>query len=314
MMPAPFREAEIDLDALAANLEHLRDADRDGAPLLVDVGAEAWGHGIDVVVPALAAMAIGGFVVARIDEARSIRALASGATIVTTQHAPDEDFAAAAAARITPAVRSVDEYRRAADAGVDGVMLTRENGAGLPGLDARALEAIRSDARLRHVAAVEDGAFRILGPELFGVSEDDRDPGSALRPVMRLWAPVTATKHVGAGEGVSYGYTHRTATAGVLALVTLGYGDGLSRAAGNTAPVAISDRMLPIAGRVAMDAFMLDLGDVAAPPRGTPVTVLGDGARGEPTAHEHATALRTHSAEITTRITARPRRHPRDDR
>ena len=305
-MSAPFREATIDQGALAGNVARFREL-TDGAPLFVDVGADAWGHGLDVVVPALVELGAQALVVARLDEAERVRALAQEPLIVTTQHAADEDFTRAAAAGVAPLVRSPGEYERAADGGVTGVLLAEETGEGLPGLAPAELEDIRADAALRGIAAAVDTAFPIVGAELFGVSEEDADVAPDFAPVLRLWAPIAATKRVGAGEGVSYGYTYRTSAETVLALVTLGYGDGVSRAAGNRAEASVAGVRRTIAGRVAMDALMLDLGDVSAS-RGAQVTLLGDARRGEPTAFEHARALGTHSAEVTTRLSSRPRR------
>ncbi|MCL2514527.1 MAG: alanine racemase [Microbacteriaceae bacterium] len=304
-MSAPFREVEIDLDALAANVARFAEL-TEGAPLFVEVGADAWGHGLAVVVPALAGLGAQAFVVARADEARAVRALAPEQLVVTTQHAPDDDFAWAGEADAVPMVRSIDEFRRAAEAGVQGVVLAEDTGEGLPGLSAEDLAAVMAEADARGIPAMLDSAFPVVGAELFGVSEFG-DAAPEFEPVLRLWAPLAALKRVGAGEGVSYGYTYRTAAETTLALVTLGYGDGVSRVAGNVVRASIDGVARTIAGRVAMDAFMLDLGD-EAPALGTPVTVLGDARRGEPTAHEHAEALGTHGAEITTRLTARPRR------
>jgi alanine racemase len=306
-MSVPFREASIDLDALAANVAHFREL-TEGAPLFVEVGADAWGHGLDVVVPALVGLGAQAFVVGRMSEAERVRDLAAEALIVTTQHAAGEDFRRAAALGVAPLVRSLDEYERAADGGVTGVLLAEETGDGLPGLAPAEIEDARADAALRGIAAIVDSAFPVVGAELLGVSEEDADPAPDFHPVLRLWAPITATKRVGADEGVSYGYTYRTHTESTLALVPLGYADGVARAAGNRVEASVDGASHEIAGRVAMDAFMLDLGDVAPPPLGSAATVLGDARRGEPTAHQHAKALGTHSAEITTRLSARPRR------
>ncbi|WP_162940343.1 alanine racemase [Gryllotalpicola protaetiae] len=304
-----FREASIDLTVLAANVARFREL-TDGAPLLVDVGADAWGHGLEVVVPALTELGAQAFVVARLDEAERVRALASETLVVTTQHSADEDFRRAAALGVAPRVHSLGEYERAADGGVTGVVLAEEDGDGLPGLAPAELDDALADAAQRGIAAVVDSAFPVVGAELFGVSEDSADLAPDFRPVLRLWAPIAATKRVGADEGVSYGYTYRTRTQTTLALVTLGYADGLTRAGGNRVDASVDGARHTIAGRVAMDAFMLDLGDVDAPALGTEATVLGDARRGEPTAHQHAQALGTHSAEITTRLSSRPRRHP----
>ena len=90
--------------------------------------------------------------------------------------------------------------------------------------------------------------------------------------------------------------------------MTLGYSDGISRSGGNRIPAAVAGNIRTVAGRVAMDAFMVDLGDAAPPALGTEVTVLGDADRGEPTAVGLGRILGMPSAEITTRLTSRPRR------
>lgn len=304
----PFREAEIDLAQLARNLARFREAAGDG-PVGVDVGADAWGHGIDVVVPALTRLGVQAFIVARSGEAERIRGLAPAARIVTTQHHAAETFETAARHNLTPALRSRSECERAIAAGVRSIILVPDDGAALPAMTADQLSACAADASTHGVEVVELSAQAWIGAELFGVAEDDPTVASGFRPVLRLWAPVAATKRVGADEGVSYGYTYRTTGQTTLALVTLGYADGISRAGGNRVEARISGATYPIAGRVAMDAFMVDLGDVAAPALGSAATVLGDAERGEPTAIEQGRMLGLPSAEVTTRLTARPRRY-----
>lgn len=110
-------------------------------------------------------------------------------------------------------------------------------------------------------------------------------PGS--RPVLALVGEVVAVKHVAAGAGVSYGYTHRTSRATTLALVGLGYSDGVPRLASNRAFVLAAGTRRPLVGRIAMDQLVLECGDT--PPRpGDRVVLFGDPDRGEPTASEWA--------------------------
>lgn len=149
-----------------------------------------------------------------------------------------------------------------------------------------------------------------VGAELFGVgARAPRVPQERI-PAMRLWAPVVTVKAVPARQGVSYGHTYRTTSATTLALVCLGYGDGVDRAAGNIAPVALGARHYTIAGRVAMDAHVVDVGDDPAPRPGDPAVLFGDPAAGEPSVAGWADALGVSSAEITTRVSPRVRRSP----
>jgi alanine racemase len=125
-----------------------------------------------------------------------------------------------------------------------------------------------------------------------------------LRPAMTLRARVAMTKTVSAGTGVSYGHRYVTPRATRLALVPLGYGDGVPRHATNTAPVWLGGARRWVSGTVCMDQFVVDVGDddVAA---GDEAVLFGPGDGGEPTATEWAAALGTISYEIVTRIAPR---------
>lgn len=97
---------------------------------------------------------------------------------------------------------------------------------------------------------------------LYGYSESLG--GARLLPVLTLVAEVIAVKRVPAGSAVSYGYTYRTPHEGTIALVGLGYADGVPRLGSNLARAAVAGTQAPIAGRIAMDQFVLDLGDHTA--------------------------------------------------
>lgn len=146
-----------------------------------------------------------------------------------------------------------------------------------------------------------------LGIGLYGLSPVRRPIG--LRPAMTLRARVSLTKRVPAGHGVSYGLTYRTTAETTLALVPIGYADGVPRAASNIAEVLIGGQRRRIAGRVAMDQFVVDCGDLAVR-AGDEVLLFGPGDAGEPTAREWADACATIDYEIVTRIGPRtPRRY-----
>lgn len=168
------------------------------------------------------------------------------------------------------------------------------------------------DVRIRHLAASQAA---ITTPEArlelvrVGIAGYGLAPAAGidvaalgLRPVMELAAAVVAVRRVGAGAGVSYGFTHRTDRATTLALVPLGYADGVPRAASNRgAEVAIGGRRHPVVGRIAMDQFLVDVGDdpVAV---GDRVVLWGDPATGAPSADEWADRAGTIGYEIVTRV------------
>ncbi|MFD5426888.1 alanine racemase [Streptomyces sp. NPDC127084] len=133
-----------------------------------------------------------------------------------------------------------------------------------------------------------------------------------LRPVMTLKASVALVKDVPAGHGVSYGHHYITDTDTALGLVPVGYADGIPRHASGRGPVLVGGAWRRVAGRVAMDQFVVDLGpDGAARVQEGDVAVLfGPGDQGEPTAEDWAEAADTIAYEIVTRIGARvPRVH-----
>ena len=108
---------------------------------------------------------------------------------------------------------------------------------------------------------------------------------------MTLRGTVALTKRVPAGHGVSYGLTYRTSAETTLALVPLGYADGIPRAAGSVGEVWLGGRRRRIAGRVAMDQVVVDCGDDAVA-AGDEVIVFGPGDRGEPTGERLGRGLR----------------------
>jgi alanine racemase len=107
------------------------------------------------------------------------------------------------------------------------------------------------------------------------------------RPVMTAAGEFIAAKRVPAGAGVSYGYTFRTPRSTTLGLVGLGYADGIPRLGSNRAEVGIAGVRYPLVGRIAMDQFVVDVGDAVVAP-GAEVVIFGDPRRGEPSAREWA--------------------------
>ncbi|MER5637143.1 alanine racemase [Kitasatospora sp. NPDC002227] len=150
------------------------------------------------------------------------------------------------------------------------------------------------------------------GLAMYGLSPVPQLGGPAdygLRPVMSLTARLALVKRVPGGHGVSYGHHYTTPRETTLGLVPVGYADGIPRHASGTGPVLVAGRWRRVAGRVAMDQFVVDLeGDT--PEVGEEVLLFGSGEHGEPTAEDWGVACGTISYEIVTRIGARvPRRY-----
>ena len=161
--------------------------------------------------------------------------------------------------------------------------------------------------------------FDLVRPGLavYGLNPSPEVPAelaAALRPAMTWAARIAQVKEVPADTGVSYGLTYRTSEPTTLALVPLGYGDGVPRSASDTGPISLGGRRFTVAGRVCMDQFVVDVGTAAAADldlRAGQVAVLfGDPATGVPSADAWAEAAGTISYEIVTRVGSRvPRRY-----
>jgi alanine racemase len=173
---------------------------------------------------------------------------------------------------------------------------------------------------VRHIAnspgtlTLPESHFDLVRPgvAMYGISPVPELGSSAdfgLRPVMTLTARLASVKQVPGGHGVSYGHRYVTPGPTTLALVPLGYADGVPRHASGTGPVLVAGKRRTVAGRVAMDQFVVDLGGDAAS-AGDEAVLFGPGDRGEPTAEDWARASGTIAYEIVARIGARvPRVH-----
>ncbi|MFG2049278.1 alanine racemase [Micromonospora sp. NPDC048935] len=144
-----------------------------------------------------------------------------------------------------------------------------------------------------------------IGIALYGVDPFGANgPGGfGLRAAMTVRTSVVNVKRVPAGTSVSYGPEHVTAAPTTLALLPLGYADGLPRATGGRGEVWLGGRRCPIVGRVAMDQCVVDAGDLPVA-IGDPVVVFGpaEGDANPPTVVEWARWAGTNPHEILTGI------------
>jgi alanine racemase len=145
------------------------------------------------------------------------------------------------------------------------------------------------------------------GVAVYGLSPghevgEARDLG--LTPAMTFTTAVALTKRVPAGHGVSYGHRYTTPRATTLALIPVGYADGVPRHLTNAGEVSIGGRRYRIAGTVCMDQFVVDVGGDAVE-AGDDVVLFGPGTSGEPTADDWAEVMGTINYEIVSRVGAR---------
>ena len=99
--------------------------------------------------------------------------------------------------------------------------------------------------------------------------------GPGLRPVMELKSRVSAVRALPAGAVVSYGRTFILERDSRLAVLPVGYADGLHRACSGNLDVLIHGRRAPVVGRVCMDMCMADVTDIHGVVPGDVATVYG---------------------------------------
>ncbi|MCB9274459.1 MAG: bifunctional UDP-N-acetylmuramoyl-tripeptide:D-alanyl-D-alanine ligase/alanine racemase [Lewinellaceae bacterium] len=126
-----------------------------------------------------------------------------------------------------------------------------------------------------------------------------------LRTALTLRARISQIRSLPAGETVGYGRHGRLSRASRIATISIGYADGLPRAAGNGRfSVLIRQQRAPIIGNVCMDMSMADVTDIPQAEEGDEVLIFGAGL---PVA-ELAEALGTIPYEVFTSVSPRVRR------
>ena len=171
----------------------------------------------------------------------------------------------------------------------------------------RALRHLANSAAAILTPGVRHDLVR-LGISVYGFSPaPDVVSGETLGlvPVMTVRGRAVLTKQLAAGDGVSYGHTYVAEQPQKVALVPMGYGDGVPRQASSRAEVSVAGVRGRILGRVCMDQFVVSAPD-AQP--GDEVVLFGSGADGEPTAQDWARWCDTISYEIVTRMGGRQTR------
>ncbi len=139
------------------------------------------------------------------------------------------------------------------------------------------------------------------GVAVYGLSPIPELGDMGLRPAMTLKCPVALVRSVRAGDGVSYGHTWIADRDTTLALLPIGYADGVFRGLSGRMSVLINGRIRPNVGRICKDQFVVDLGpDAGDVSEGDEAILFGPGTDGEPTAQDWADALETIHYEVVT--------------
>lgn len=153
------------------------------------------------------------------------------------------------------------------------------------------------------------GDYARVGIALYGVrsTRTDYDRFSVpLRPVLSLKARVASVKELSAGEGAGYGLAFVAKGPTRIAVLAIGYGDGLPRALGNgTGLVLLRGRKAAILGRICMDQTLVDVTEIPDVRAGDTAVLIGRSKGAELTAYEMAEAAGTITNEILSRMGSR---------
>ncbi|HLC99744.1 MAG TPA: alanine racemase, partial [Patescibacteria group bacterium] len=126
--------------------------------------------------------------------------------------------------------------------------------------------------------------------------------GLTLRPAMSFKTRVTQIKSIGAGSFVGYGLTHRVNKPAKIAILPVGYYDGLDRKLSNRGQVLIRNQRAPIVGRVCMDLIIVDITKIRGVKIEDEAVIIGRQGTEEITVEEIAKRAGTINYEIIARL------------
>jgi alanine racemase len=334
----PRSEITIDLGAVRHNVRRLLDA-LAGSQLWAVVKADAYGHGAVEVARVTLEEGARALCVTTVAEGAALRAVLPGARILVMGPSGDDDIGLARDARLElavfeppfpegvplhlkldtgmgrfgaqalaePPVTAVGLMSHLATADVDPAFAVlqlerfRAAAAALPQLEAH---IANSAATLRLPAFAGFAAAR-CGVALYGLSPFQELPSSdGLEPVLSWRSSLAQVKLLDAGESTGYGRCFVAERPTWIGLVHVGYADGFRRDL-TGADVLVAGERRRVVGTVSMDSFAVELPEEL--PRGTPVTLIGDGLLVE----SYAARAGTINYEITTGIRSSSERSTR---
>lgn len=160
------------------------------------------------------------------------------------------------------------------------------------------------DCHLANSAGIIHYDFAVCNQARAGIALYGSYPDAAarslidLKPVMRVKSGIVLLKKLRPGDSLSYGCTYTARENITVALLPVGYADGLSRAFSSCGEVLIRGRRAPIIGRVCMDWTMVEVSEIEDVAVGDEVVLLGRQGDQEISAEAMAARIGTISYEI----------------
>mgnify|MGYP001441293085 CR=1 FL=1 len=138
-----------------------------------------------------------------------------------------------------------------------------------------------------------------VGLALYGYSPKEALNGKLiLKPALSVKAKISLVRDVKTGVGVSYGHSYRTTRPSRLAVIGIGYADGISRSLSGKISVIVNGKLIPQVGAITMDQMIVDITDVPNVHSGTIVTLLGQDKDLNISAHDWSQKTNTVPWEI----------------
>jgi alanine racemase len=128
---------------------------------------------------------------------------------------------------------------------------------------------------------------------------------AALKPVLAWKSAIVGLRSIPAGASVGYNGTFVASEPMRVALVAVGYADGLDRKLGNHFGLLVRGRRAPLIGRVSMDQVVIDITEIAEAAVGDEVVLIGSQGAETITAFDHADLTGTIPWEVFTRLGGR---------
>ncbi|MBM3579934.1 MAG: alanine racemase, partial [Alphaproteobacteria bacterium] len=142
-----------------------------------------------------------------------------------------------------------------------------------------------------------------IGLAIYGLwPSGQRNKSINLKPVLSWRTRITEVRSLPKGGAISYGCTHILERDSKLAVLPVGYFDGISRVSSGKSYVLVRGKKVPQLGRVTMNMIVLDVTDVDGVASGDVVTLIGRDGKQEITADDWAIWSQSSNYEVVTRI------------
>ena len=325
----------VDLKALVENYNFLKNQAPQAIPAAV-VKNNAYGLGIENVVPALVKEGCNHFFVALANEGEKVRKFAPSADIFVLQGVGQDSIDLVKKERLTPVIATPKMWQFWKQNKVEGIRPVLNVETGLNRLGFRAQDVAKlteSDKKefsflLSHLSCADepyhfmnrhqieafneisklfpdtpltlsasDGIFLgenyqkdmvRLGAAMYGLNTAP-DRQNKMETVVYLKAPVLQIAEVEKGEYIGYGASYKTARKMKIAIVSIGYADGLPRALAGRGRVFFNGQEIRLVGRLSMDNLMCDISDVCGLKEGDFVDILNEDYTADDMGHDAGT-------------------------